>query len=334
MLKLTRRQMLVGTAAAAVAAGVPLIAATPARAAMPQSGKQAPGVYRYKLGGFEVTVVTDGKSRVPITDAFVTNAKMSEVKAALADLFMDTETFYGPYNPVVINTGANLAVIDTGNGEAAYQSTKGLNGQLLTNLAAAGIDAGAIDTVIISHYHGDHINGLLKADNTPAFPNAKVHVPAAEHRYWMSDDEMKRAPSPRIELLFKNVRRVIGSSEMQKRLRVYEWGEEIIPGITAVATPGQSPGHTSHIVASGGSKVFVHGDVTHAPYLFVRNPGWHPFYDHDPVKSEETRRKVLDMLATEKMLVQGYHFPFPGVAHIEKTATGYREVPVPWDPLI
>ena len=85
---------------------------------------------------------------------------------------------------------------------------------------------------------------------------------------------------------------------------------------------------------SGNSKVFVHGDVTHAPYLFVRNPGWHPFYDHDPVQSEVTRRKVLEMLANEKMLVQGYHFPFPGVAHIEKTATGYREVPIQWDPQI
>ena len=333
MKELTRRQMLVGTAAAAVAATVPLIAAAPARAAAPQFGKQAPGFYRYKLGSFEITVVTDGKSRVPITDAFVTNASKDEVKAALAALFMDTEIFYGPYNPIVVNTGTNLAVIDTGNGEAAYQSTKGLNGQLLINLAAAGIDAAAIDSVVISHFHGDHINGLLKADNTLAFPNAKIYVPAPEYRYWMSDDEMKRAASPRIDLLFKNVRRVM-SGEVLKRLSQYEWGAEVIPGITAVATPGQSPGHTSHIVASGNSKVFVHADVTHAPYLFVRNPGWHPFYDHDPVKSEETRRKVLDMLASSRMLVQGYHFPFPGVAHIEKTTTGYREIPVQWDPLI
>ena len=333
MTELTRRQMLVGTAAAAIAATVPLIASAPARAAVPPVGKQAPGVYRYMLGSFEVTVVTDGKSRVPVNDSFVLNATTDEVKAALAASFMDTDMFYGPYNPIVLNTGANLAVIDTGNGEAAYINTKGLNGQFLTNLAAAGIDAGAIDTVIISHYHGDHINGLLRNDNSLAFPNAKVLVPAPEHRYWMSDDEMKRAPSPRIEALFKNVRRVI-SGEVLKRLRTYEWGEEVMPGVTAVATPGQSPGHTSHIVASGGSRVFVHGDVTHAPFLFVRNPGWHPFYDHDPAMAEATRRKVLDMLAAEKMLVQGYHFPFPGLAHIEKTASSYREIPVAWNPLL
>ena len=334
MTDLTRRHMLVGTAAAAIAVGVPLAAPSPARAAPPpQFGKQAPGFYRYKLGSFEITVVTDGKSRVPITDDFVVNAKKSEVQAALTALFMDTAIFYGPYNPIVVNTGAHLALIDTGNGEAAYRNTKGLNGQLMANLPAAGIDAAAIDTVVISHFHGDHINGLLRADGSLAFPNAKIYVPAPEFRYWMSDDEMKRAPTARIEMLFKNARRVM-SGEVLKRVQHYEWDAEIIPGITAVATPGQSPGHTSHIIASGNDKVFVHADVTHAPYLFVRNPGWHAYYDHDPVKSEETRRKVLEMLSSTRMLVQGYHFPFPGVAHIEKTATGYREVPIQWDPLL
>ena len=330
MTSLTRRQWLVGTAAAAA---LPLVATAPARAVPPQSGQQAPGFYRYKLGSFEITVVTDGKSRVPITDDFVANAKKSEVQAALAALFMDTEIFYGPYNPIVVNTGANLVAIDTGNGEAAYRNTKGLNGQYLVNLAAAGINAADIDTVVISHYHGDHINGLLRADGSLAFPNARIRVPAAEHRYWMSDEEMKRAPTARIEFLFKNARRVM-SGEVLKRVTTYEWDEEVVPGIRAVATPGQSPGHTSHIVSSGGKSVFVHADVTHAPYLFVRNPGWHAYYDHDPVKSEETRRKVLDMLASTRMPVQGYHFPFPGLAYIEKTATGYREVPVQWDPLI
>lgn len=333
MTQLTRRQMLVSMGAAAIAAAVPIITTSPVRAAVPQIGKQAPGFYRYRIGNIEVTVVTDGKSRVPVTDSFVLNATKDEVNAALAAAFMDKDVFYGPYNPIVVNTGSNLAVIDTGNGEAAYVNTKGLNGQFLTNLAAAGIDANAIDTVIISHYHGDHINGLLRNDNSLAFPNARILVPAPEHRYWMSDDEMNRAATSRIESLFKNARRVI-SGEVLKRLRTYEWDEEVIPGVTAVATPGQSPGHTSHIVASGGSKVFVHGDVTHAPYLFVRNPGWHPFYDQDPVKSEATRRKVLDMLAANRMLVQGYHFPFPGLAHIEKTASGYREIPVPWNPMI
>ena len=194
-------------------------------------------------------------------------------------------------------------------------------------------EAGAIDTVIISHYHGDHINGLLKADKSLAFPNAEILVPANEHQFYMDDGNMSRATKGRIEDVFKNVRRVI-SGEVLKRLRTYEWDKDVVPGVLAVGTPGHTPGHTSHVVSSGSSKVYVQADVTHAPFLFARNPGWHAYYDQDPVMAEATRRKVYDMLSAEKMLVQGFHYPFPSVAHVEKTATGYREIPMPWSPVI
>ena len=333
MTQITRRQMLVGTAATAFAAAVPFAASSPVGAAAPAAGRQAPGFYRYKVGSIEVTVVTDGINRRPVTDDFVLNAKKDEVNAALAAAFMEKDVLVGPYNPIVVNTGAKLAVIDTGFGEAAYRASQGANGQFLINLAAAGIDANTVDTVILSHYHGDHMNGLLRIDNSLAFPNAEILVPAPEHKYWMDDGELSRAPTPRIEGLFKNVRRVM-RGEVLKRVRTYEWNQEVIPGVTAVGTPGHSPGHTNHIVASGASKVYVQGDLTHAPFLFVRNPGWHPFFDHDPMQAEVMRRKVYDMLVAEKMLVQGFHYPFPALAHVEKTATGYREIPVAWNPTI
>ncbi|HSR11572.1 MAG TPA: MBL fold metallo-hydrolase [Thermodesulfobacteriota bacterium] len=333
MTRLTRRQVLAGGAAAAVAAGAPFSGSSPATAAAPLAGKQAPGFYRYKVGAIEVTVVTDGINRMPVTDAFVLNAKKEEVGAALAAAFMDREVFVGPYNPIVVNTGAKLALIDTGTGEAAYKASQGLNGQLLNNLSAAGIDPQAIDAVIISHYHGDHMNGLLKADNSLAFPNAEILVPAPEHKYWTDDGEMSRASTPRIEGLFKNTRRVM-QGEVLKRVRTYEWDREVIPGVLAVGTPGHSPGHTNHIISSGSAKVYVQADLTHAPFLFVRNPGWHPFFDNDPVKAEAARRKVYDMLVAERMAVQGFHFPFPSLAHVEKTSTGYHEVPVAWSPVI
>jgi len=333
MTQLTRRQMLVGTATAAFAAALPLAASSPVAASAPVIGRQAPGFYRYKIGSIEVTVVTDGINRLPIPDGFVLNANKEEVNAALTAAFMEKDVFVGPYNPIVINTGSRLAVIDTGFGEAAYKSSQGLNGQFLTNLAAAGIDANVIDSVIISHYHADHINGLLKSDNSLTFPSAEILVPAPEHKYWMDDSEMNRASTARIQSLFKNVRRVM-QGEVLRQLRTYEWEREVIPGVIAVGTPGHSPGHTCHIVTSGPSKVYVQGDVTHAPFLFVRNPGWHPFIDHDPIQAEATRRKVYDMLVAEKMLVQGFHYPFPSLAHVEKTTTGYREVPVAWNPTI
>jgi glyoxylase-like metal-dependent hydrolase (beta-lactamase superfamily II) len=328
---LSRRSILAGTAAGAAASAFKWTA--PARALGPVAENQAASFYRYKLGSMEITVLSDGVAKVPVNEAFIPNVKVDEVKAALAASFMDPNVFIGPYNPIVINTGSRMIVVDMGTGEANFKATNGVAGQLLTNMAAAGIDPKAIDTVLISHYHGDHINGLLRADGSLTYPNAEVLVPAPEHKYWMDDGERSRAPTQRISEIFTNARRVI-SGEVLKRLRTYEWDKEVLPGITAVGTPGHTPGHTSHIVSSGSKTVYVQADVTHAPFLFARHPGWHAFYDHEPVLAEATRRKVYDMLAAEKMTVQGFHYPFPSVAHVEKTANGYQEIPILWNPIL
>lgn len=328
MARLSRRGILVGaTSVAASAVSIPLHAATQ------QTGQQAPGFYRYKVGSIEITVVNDGVSRMPITDDFVANASKAQVNAALESAFLEKDFYAGPYNPIVINTGSKLALVDTGTSEAGFNSSQGLNGRLLINLAAAGIDTKAIDTIIISHYHGDHINGVLKADGSLAFPNAEILVPAPEHKFWMNDSEMSRASQPRVVAGFKNVRRVI-SGEVLKRVRTYEWDKEVIPGVTAIGTPGHTPGHTSHVVSSGTKSVYVQADVTHAPFLFARHPDWHFMLDVEPVQAEATRRKVYDMLVAERMLVQGFHYPFPAVGHVEKSGTGYREVLVNWSPTI
>ena len=332
MTDLTRRSVFTGAAAAGAAVLGP-IAPTPTQAATAPAGKQAPGVYRYKVGTHEITVVTDGVNIAPLADNLVTNVKKDDVMAMLAASFLDPEKFFNPYTPIVVNTGSKLVLIDTGNSEAAYNRSNGAVGQLLTNLATAGIDPNAIDTVVISHYHGDHVNGLWRADNTLAFPNAEILVPAEEHRFWMDDGEMSRAAPGRMEDLFKNNRRVF-TGDVLKRLRAYEWNKEVAPGITALATRGHSWAHTSFVVASGSSKVFVQSDVTHVPFLFARNPGWHAFVDQDGPQAEATRRRVYDMLAAEKMMVQGYHYPFPGLAHVEKDGTGYRVVPAIWSPTI
>lgn len=327
------RRAFLGASAAFGAAMTASSTPSPTLAAAPQSGKQAPAFYRYKVGTIEITVVNDGVSRMPITDDFVGNASKAEVQAALDAAFQPKDFYAGPYNPIVINTGSKLALVDTGTGEAAFASSNGLNGRLLINLAAAGFDPKDFDAVILSHYHGDHINGLLKADNSAAFPNAEILVPSAEHKFWMSDEEMNRATKPRVVAGFKNVRRVM-SPGMLKHVRTYDPDKEVIAGVTAVATYGHTPGHNSHIISSGSKAVYVQADVTHAPFLFARNPGWHFMLDVDPVAAEATRRKVYDMLVAEKMLVQGFHYPFPAAGHVEKSGTGYREVLVNWDPAI
>ena len=328
MVEITRRSALAGAALAAAAAPV-----TRASAAAPQAGAQAPGFYRYKVGDIEMTTVNDGVSAMPIEDGFVRNVPKAEVNAFLESTFRAPNVYSGPYNPVLVNNGRQLALIDTGTGEAALSASKGLNGRLLMNLAAAGVDPASIDLVILSHYHGDHMNGLIRADNALAFPNAEILVPEVEHKFWMDDGEMSRAASPRVEATFKNARRVM-TADVRKRVRPYAWGQEIMSGVTAMATPGHTPGHTSHVVSSGAKSVYLQADVTHAPFLFARNPGWHFMLDVDPVAAEATRRKVYDMLAADRMMVQGFHYPFPAVGHVEKTATGYREEIVQWSPVL
>jgi glyoxylase-like metal-dependent hydrolase (beta-lactamase superfamily II) len=321
--------MLAG-AAAALAAGTGLSRST--HGAAPPAGLQAPGWYRYKVGAIEVTVITDGVNRFKFADNHVTNKTREEVNAALAATYYEKDMMTTPYNPVVVNTGSKLVVIDTGTSEANFARSKGTAGQFQNNLKAAGIDRNAVDIVLISHFHGDHINGLLAPDNKLAFPNAEILVPAAEWKFFMDDGEMSRAPAGRMETVFKNLRRVFDA--LGRKITPYEPNKEVAPGITSVATPGHTPGHSSHIIASGSSKVYVQGDVTHVPFLFVRHPDWHAFYDQDAKTAEETRRRVYDMLTAEKMMVQGFHYPFPGLAYVEKGGTGYREIPVPWNPTI
>src|SRR5262249_47734108 len=156
------------------------------------------------------------------------------------------------------------------------------------------IDAKAIDTVIISHYHGDHVNGLLKADNSLAFPNAEILVPAAEHMFWMDDGEMSRAPKGRMEDLFKNNRRVF-AGEVMKRLRTYDEARAAASAIPGVGPQALPAANNSHVVASGSTTVSAQAAVPPVPSLFARNPGWHAFYDQDPIRAEATRRKVYDM---------------------------------------
>jgi len=328
MTQLTRRSALLGTAAAALA---PALASMPARAAAPAIGKQNAGFYRYKVGTHEVTVVTDGANRFRFPDAFVVNKNRDEVNAAWAALYGEKDQMVVPYSPIVVNTGSKLVVIDTGTSEANFERTKGAAGQFHSNLKASGINPDQVDTVIISHFHGDHINGLLDKDNKLAFPKAEVLVPAPEWKYFMDDTEMAKQTTDRMKGVFAGLRKVFDA--LGRKVTQYEAGKEVAPGITSVATHGHTPGHMSFVIAQGNGKVFVQSDVTNNP-LFVRNPGFHLMFDQDPQAAEATRRKTYDMLVAEKMMVQGFHYPFPALAHIEKSGDGYREVPVPWSPTV
>src|ERR1700716_4232412 len=167
----------------------------------------------------------------------------------------------------------------------------------------------------------------------PRVSNAEVLVPATEWKFWMDDGEMSRASAGRMQGLFKNNRNIFEAG-LKKKVTPYEWGKEVAPGMLAVETAGHTPGHTSYVLSSASGKVFIQSDVTNNPTPFAGNPGWHAFFDQDGDMAEKTRRRVYDMVAAEKLQLQGFHYPFPGLANVEKDGNGYRVIPAPWNPTI
>src|SRR5215470_15690639 len=328
MTQLTRRHMLAGAAAVTASTALTPFASTPVRAAAPQIGKQAPSFYRAKLGDFEITVVSDGARAIPLPPQFVRNVSNEQVLAAAEAAYMPKGSIVAPFNPVVVNTGAKLVLIDTGYGPGIGPTV----GLLPVTLAAAGIDPKTIDIVLISHMHGDHVLGLKNPDGSLAFPNAEIKVPAVDFTYWMSDENMSRAPEGFQKMSFGYNRKIF--SNLTDKVTRYEWGKEVAPGITSVETAGHTPGHSSFVIASGSGRMFFQGDVTNVPDLFLRNPDWQVMFDSEPERAVATRRRVYDMASTEKLLICGYHFPFPGLGYVEKAGTGYRLVPAAWSPVI
>ena len=327
---ISRRSAILGTAAAAA---MPLMTSSNANAAMPVADKQAPSFYRYKVGDIMVTVVSDGRFTFPLTDAYIPNARRDDINAALEKAFMPPDMMTIYFAPLVIQSGGKVIVIDTGMGPRRKVASKGANGLFLENMQAAGFDPSKVDMVVISHFHTDHVNGLLTADGKPAFPNAEVLVPATEWKFWTDDGEMSRAKGERMVGLFKNNRNVFEAG-LKKKVTPYEWNKEVAPGLTSVETVGHTPGHTSYVLASGSNKVFIQSDVTNNPYLFATNPSWHANFDQDGDVAEKTRRRIYDMVIAERLQVQGFHYPFPGLGNVVKDGDGYRVVPAPWNPVI
>lgn len=316
---LLRQHILGGAAAITLSGGIPV---TPAVAQTPASGA---GFQRTKVGDIEITVLFDGARPGKLTASPTRSASLEQFQDALAANNLPRDEIASVFHPLAIRAGGKLILIDTGNGPRSMQAG---TGQMMANLVAAGFDPKQVDTVIISHFHGDHIGGLVTLEGTPAFPNAEIKVPLDEWNYWLDDVNMNKAPEgSNLRNGHNNVRRVFGAIP-GKNLTKFEGGNEVAPGITAMATPGHTPGHTSFVIASGSDKLLVQADVTSGIALvFVRNPDWFGGGDMDGPMAVQTRRKLYDMLATERMRMTGYHLPFPAVGRIEKSGSGYSFTP-------
>ncbi len=317
-----------GATGVALALGLPALigAARPALAqapAAPTAAAQAPGFYRFRLGSFTVTTVHDGFFQRPVA-GFVRNAPLEEVQKVLAESFLPTETIRIPFTITFVDTGRQLIVFDAGNGVTAPTAT---NGKMIANMAAAGIDRAKVDLVVHSHFHGDHVNGLLNAEGGRAFPNAEIVVPAAEWAWWSDTGNETRTPEGQ-RPNFANSARRLGA--YQGRIRQIADGAEVVPGVRAIAAYGHTPGHTVYQIADGDQQMIFVADTVNRPELFARRPDWQIVFDFDPAMAEASRRRLFDRIAADKARMTGYHFPFPANGYIVKDGPGYRFVPGDW----
>jgi glyoxylase-like metal-dependent hydrolase (beta-lactamase superfamily II) len=321
-----RRFMLLGAAALATPA---LLRATPATgqapAAQPQPAPlaQAPGFFRQRVGGFTVTMLHDGSRAITLTN-FVRNAPIEEVQRTLAESFLPTDSLRIPFTAPLVDTGRHLVLIDTGNGAQPAGSPVG---RVAANMQAAGIEAARVTTVVISHFHGDHINGLTLADGSAAYPNAEIVVNEAEWRFWTDEGAAARAPEA-MRPAFANVANRF--RPYQGRIRQIAAGAEAVPGIRLDAAYGHTPGHSAVHIADGAEQMLYVADLTNRPELNGRRPDFHIAFDMDAVAAEATRRRIFDRVAAERMRVAGFHFPFPAAGFMAKDANGYRFVPGDW----
>src|SRR5256714_7311370 len=322
MLQLTRRNLLTGAAATAALATAPQLA----RAAAPIIGKQGPSFYRYKVGDFEVTALSEGIVRNTNVAGMAVNQQLPDIQKALGGAFLPTDHVINQFNVLVVNTGRNVVLLDSGFGDTGAPTV----GNLMSNMTAAGIDPKAIDTILVSHFHGDHINGIRAKAGVANFPNAEIMVPAVEWKHWTDAGEESKAPQI-WKGNFGAVKRVF--DPIAKDVKQYEYGKELVPGITSLDARGHSPGHGAFLVSSGNGKLLVTSDTVNHQIL-IRNPEWALWADMDAAMAASARKRLLDMAATDRIQIAAYHLPFPSTGFISKQGNGYEFHPAYWQAVL
>lgn len=320
MTVLSRRTFVLSATAASAAFGLkgPLAFVSPAEAMGP--GSELPKFTRFKVGDVEVTQLYDGIWQKSHDPGFIKNATVEETKKALREGGLTDAHVPITFTITVVRMGDRTVMFDAGTG-GQLAPTAGL--MMKESMQAAGIDPKSITTIVMTHFHPDHIFGLMeKGTNAQVFPDAELVVPASEYKYWTDAGaklpEAQQGLAKRIQATFPN----------WKNIRQAEDDAEVVPGIRSVTSNGHTPGHTSYLVASGNDQLMVLGDVSNVPALFVRNPGWHAAFDQDAQMAEATRRKMYDRVVADNITVTGYHFGMPGAGKIEKDGNGYAFKPV------
>lgn len=282
----------------------------------PTVSSPAPGVTRVNLGAVTATTFTDGYAMRTLDANFVRNAPLADVQKALQDAGLPTDRLQVPYTPVMVEMGGQRVLFDVGNGEFGPATA----GKLLENMAKAGVTPESITAVVISHFHGDHINGLRNRAGQLMFPNAKIYVPAAEWDWWMDDARMNAAPENG-RGGFNAARRVFGP--IASSVVRFQPGQDVLPGVKAIAAYGHTAGHTAFLIEGGSRKLLYWGDTTNVPALFVRNPDWAVMFDADAEAARQVRRRLADMVLRDNLLLTGYHLDGSAIGTLSVRGNGY-----------
>jgi glyoxylase-like metal-dependent hydrolase (beta-lactamase superfamily II) len=311
-----RRTLMAGSAAAGLASTVGLGQAS---AAAPMLGVSMPSHYRFKLGAFEVTTIRDGAVQVPGPHPiFGENAAAEDVAALAAANFLPTDKMEIGFTVTVVNTGSEVILFDTGNGDTGRRPNAGL---LLERLAASGIAPADVDVVALTHYHGDHIGGMTEG-GAPAFPNARYVTGAEEYNYWSNGD-----------LLLDNA--MAGRAQMvQDKVAIFAEamsfiapGDAVVSGVEAVKAWGHTPGHTAYHIESEGQRLMLIGDACNHHVVSLQRPDWHVRFDMDKEAAVASRKALLGMIAADRIPFVGYHMPGSAVGYLEAKGDGFGYVP-------
>lgn len=313
----SRRGLMAGVAGAGAASFIP-ISAQPAHAAL----ASAPVLtYTRRVGDVEVTTLLDGYFL--LEQAWITALSPSEIAAGMDAAWLDTTAAMPlPVTAYLIRQGGNITLMDAGAGGSLGPTAGGL----MQILAAVGIAPEAVNRIVISHLHPDHIGGML-AGNAAAFANATVHVSEEERRFWLDPANANAVPAA-MQPWFSLAGQVL--TAYGDRITPFSGEADLGGGLSAVAMPGHTPGHTGYRISSGASDLLLWADSTALASLQFHHPDTGIVFDTDGTLGAKTRRRVLDMAVTDRLLVSGSHMPFPGFGHVTQRDDAYAWVPEEW----
>jgi len=289
---------------------------------------QAPGYYRMALGDFEITTLYDGGAVMPAS--LLKGPSPRSIEQLLKRAYIDPATGMPiAVNTFLVNTGTNLVLVDTGAG--VYFGAKA--GYLPAHIKAAGYDPAQVDTVLLTHLHGDHVLGLADKDGRMVFPNAVVRVARQEADYWLSEDTLAKA-APDRQKTIKAVRAAVELYASAGKFKTFALDEDLLPGVSVVPLLGHTPGHCGFLFASQGKELLAWGDIVHSSAVQFANPSVAIEFDVDQKAAVATRKRVLGDAAREEFFVAGAHLPFPGIGRVRSEGkNGYAYVPVLFGPV-